>query len=108
LRKHQITTFITASSYEALSQENCQFLEVFEITGTSSSLIDLFIYKKLKLQFSGFGEKNQNQRLLTKLSTRPTQLGITILHDLLPWLSRELGKVYIALTLIEWKDLPNC
>jgi len=55
LRKHQITAFITASSYEALSQENCQFLEVFEITGTSSSLIDLFIYKKPKLQFSGFG-----------------------------------------------------
>jgi hypothetical protein len=52
LRKHQITTFITASSYEALVQE---FLEVFEITGTSSSLIDLFIYKSLKLQFSGFG-----------------------------------------------------
>jgi hypothetical protein len=46
LRKHQITTFLNASSYEALSQENCQFLEVFEITGTSSSLIYLFIYKK--------------------------------------------------------------
>jgi hypothetical protein len=52
LRKHRITTFITASSYEALSQENCQFLEVFEITGTSSSLIYLFIYKKLKLHFT--------------------------------------------------------
>jgi hypothetical protein len=89
-------------------QENCQFLEIFEITGNNSSLIDLFIYKKLKLQFSGFGLKNQNQRLLTKLSTRPTQLGITILHYLLPLLSRDLGKVHIVLTLIEWKDLPNC
>jgi hypothetical protein len=55
LREHQITTFITASSYEALLQENCQFLEAFEITGTSSTLIYLFIYKQLKLQFSGFG-----------------------------------------------------
>jgi hypothetical protein len=55
LRKHQITTFITASSYEDRSEEYCQFLEVFEVTGTSSSLIYLFIYKKLKLKFSGFG-----------------------------------------------------
>jgi hypothetical protein len=55
LRKDQIITFITASSYEDLSEEYCQFLEVYEITGISSSLIYLFIYKRLKLQLSGFG-----------------------------------------------------
>jgi len=36
-------------------KKKCQFLEVFEITGTSTSLNYLIIYKKLKLQFSGFG-----------------------------------------------------
>jgi hypothetical protein len=66
LRKHQITTFLNASSYEALSQENCQFLEVFEITGTSSSLIYLFIYKKTETAVLWFWLKEPKPEIINK------------------------------------------
>jgi hypothetical protein len=67
LRKHQITTFLNASSYEALSQENCQFLELFEITGTSSSLIYFFIYKKTETAVFWFSLKEQKPEIIKKI-----------------------------------------
>jgi hypothetical protein len=67
LRRHRITAFLNASSYEALLKENCQFLQLFEMTGTSSSLIYLFIYKKTETAVLWFWLKEPKPEISNKI-----------------------------------------
>ncbi len=70
-------------------------------------MIDLFI-KKTEIAVLWFWLKKPKPEIINKTKCLTDTPGYYNTALPLPLLSSELEKVYIVLTLIEWRDLPNC